>query len=158
MIDYFISDMYTFRILAVLEGFPNGISNQKISEHFDSQTPQNVLNAMNKLLSQVNSLSEFYQDILIILPVFFQNKIEILQLNQELFYKLKAQTTATEGLDDIEEQIVYEHIERSGNQGIWIRDIRNKTNLMLQPLNKILKSLESKQKIKSVKSVLVSFF
>jgi DNA-directed RNA polymerase III subunit RPC6 len=92
------------------------------------------------------------------LHVIFQNKIEILQLNQELFYKLKAPTTATEGLDDIEEQIVYEHIERSGNQGIWIRDIRNKTNLMLQPLNKILKSLESKQKIKSVKSVLVSFF
>jgi hypothetical protein len=44
-----------YRILAVLEGFPNGISNQKISEHFDSQTPQNVLNAMNKLLSQVNT-------------------------------------------------------------------------------------------------------
>lgn len=87
-----------------------------------------------------------------------QNRIEILQLNNELFYKLKVQTTATEGLDDIEEQIVYEHIERSGNQGIWIRDIRNKTNLMLQPLNKILKSLESKQKIKSVKSVLVCVF
>jgi len=52
---YFISNMHTFRILAVLEGFPNGISNQKISEHFDSQTPQNVLNAMNKLLSQVNT-------------------------------------------------------------------------------------------------------
>ena len=40
--------------------------------------------------------------------------------------------------------------------GIWSRDIRFKTNLTLNPLNKILKSLESKKFIKAVKSVAVS--
>ncbi|XP_059477458.1 DNA-directed RNA polymerase III subunit RPC6 [Neocloeon triangulifer] len=121
-------------ILEVLEGFPDGISDQKINEQFSSHNRQNVLDAMNKLL--------------------VQKKIEVLQLNQELFYRLKAQTAGTKDLESIEEQIVYEHIERSGNQGIWIRDIRYKTNLMPGPLNKILKSLESSKKIKSVKSVL----
>ncbi|KAF4528968.1 hypothetical protein B566_EDAN011273 [Ephemera danica] len=58
-----------------------------------------------------------------------------------------------EGLDT-EERAVYEVIGDSGNQGIWIRDIRNKTNLMMKPLNKVLKSLETKKKIKAVKSVL----
>lgn len=43
--------------------------------------------------------------------------------------------------------------------GIWIRDIRYKTNLNhTQTLNKILKNLESKKLIKAVKSVSVSHF
>lgn len=39
--------------------------------------------------------------------------------------------------------------------GIWIRDIRMKSGLVLTSLNKILKSLESKKLIKAVKSVSV---
>ena len=40
--------------------------------------------------------------------------------------------------------------------GIWIRDIRNKSNLGLTQVNKILKVLESKRLIKAVKSVQAS--
>ena len=40
--------------------------------------------------------------------------------------------------------------------GIWIRDIRYKSNLLLTQLNKILKSLEGKKLIKAIKSVSVS--
>lgn len=40
--------------------------------------------------------------------------------------------------------------------GIWIRDIRFKSNLLLTQVNKILKNLESKKLIKAVKSVAVS--
>ena len=40
--------------------------------------------------------------------------------------------------------------------GIWIRDIRFKSNLVLTQVNKILKNLESKKLIKAVKSVAVS--
>ena len=39
--------------------------------------------------------------------------------------------------------------------GIWIRDIRFKTNLILHQLNRIVKNLESKKLIKAVKSVSV---
>lgn len=40
--------------------------------------------------------------------------------------------------------------------GIWIRDIRSKSNLPLTQLNKVLKNLENKELIKAVKSVAVS--
>ena len=40
--------------------------------------------------------------------------------------------------------------------GIWTRDIRNKCNLLMTQVNKILKNLESKKLIKAIKSVAVS--
>ena len=42
--------------------------------------------------------------------------------------------------------------------GIWIRDIRYKSNLQLTQVNKILKTLESKKLIKAIKSVAVIRF
>lgn len=57
---------------------------------------------------------------------------------------------------DNEEKIVYKIIEEAGNKGIWIRDIRFKSNLNMTQLNKVLKSLETKKIIKAVKSVSVS--
>lgn len=52
-----------------------------------------------------------------------------------------------------EERLVYQIIEDSGNKGIWIREIRMKSNLPQQQIVKTLKTLESKKLIKSVKSV-----
>lgn len=59
------------------------------------------------------------------------------------------------GIDN-QERLVYQVIESAGNKGIWTRDIRHKCNLMLTEVNKILKNLEGKKLIKSVKSVAVS--
>ena len=47
-------------------------------------------------------------------------------------------------------------MEDSGNKGIWIRDIRIRSNLPNTQISKILKTLESKKLIKSVKSVQAS--
>ncbi len=52
-----------------------------------------------------------------------------------------------------EEKLVYQVIEDSSNKGIWIRDIRFKSNLPHKQISKVLKTLESKKLIKSVKSV-----
>ena len=51
-----------------------------------------------------------------------------------------------------EERLVYQIIEDSGNTGIWIRDIRIKSNLPISTIRKSIKALESKKLIKSVKS------
>ena len=48
---------------------------------------------------------------------------------------------------------MYQIIEDVGNKGIWTRDIRTRANLTNTEINKILKTLESKKLIKSVKSV-----
>lgn len=79
--------------------------------------------------------------------------------NKKIIYKLKT-TCDVEGLKcaDNEEKVVYRIIEESGNKGIWIRDIRNKANLAALALNKVIKNLESKKMIKSVKTVTVSRF
>ena len=68
-----------------------------------------------------------------------------------MLYKLKSNRPTIKG--DQEEKIVYEIIEESGNKGLWIRDIRVKSNLVQTQLNKVLKALESKKLIKAVKSV-----
>lgn len=84
-----------------------------------------------------------------------QGLLEILKSkNNELIYRLKDQTKAAlpRGADN-EEKIVYSIIEEGSNKGIWIRDIRVKSNLIMTQLNKILKNLENKKLIKAVKSV-----
>ena len=72
-----------------------------------------------------------------------------------LLYRIKDTGGSAKGADN-EEKIVYSIIEAAGNKGIWIRDIRFKSNLMLTQLNKILKNLETKKFIKAVKSVAAS--
>lgn len=74
-----------------------------------------------------------------------------------LLYKFKdpAKKGTIKGADN-EERVVYKIIEEAGNKGIWIRDIRFKSNLNMTQLNKVLKSLETKKFIKAVKSVSVS--
>lgn len=62
---------------------------------------------------------------------------------------------ANEGTDD-EEKVVYSIIREAGNKGIWNRDIRNKSNLSMTVLNKVIKSMEGRKLIKAVKSVAAS--
>ena len=77
--------------------------------------------------------------------------------SQTLLYKLKdpSKEKLAKGSDN-EEKIVYTIIEGAGNKGIWVRDIRFKSNLNQLQLNKILKNLETKKIIKAVKSVAAS--
>ena len=57
---------------------------------------------------------------------------------------------------DEEEKIVLSIIEKASNKGIWVRDIRFQSNLPQIRLNKVLKNMETKKLIKSVKSVAAS--
>lgn len=61
-------------------------------------------------------------------------------------------SSKTKGFEN-EERLVYQIIEDSGNKGIWVRDIRFRSNLVQTQLMRILRSLESRKMIKSVKSV-----
>ena len=72
----------------------------------------------------------------------------------ELVYSLISEDQASkfEGLDT-SARLVYQIIEKSGNMGIWTRDIRTQSNIQQLALNKIFKSLESRRLIKPTKSV-----
>ena len=72
----------------------------------------------------------------------------------ELFYTLVSSEVASKfsGLD-VSARLVYQVIERSGNMGIWTKDIKKETNIQNLALNKIFKTLESRRLIKPVKSI-----
>ncbi|XP_003742013.1 DNA-directed RNA polymerase III subunit RPC6 [Galendromus occidentalis] len=80
-----------------------------------------------------------------------KGKIEILKQGGKLLYRFVDQDK-TRGCER-DERVVFQVIERAGNKGIWIRDIRIFSGLVLAQLSKVLKSLEVKKLIKSVKSV-----
>jgi len=74
--------------------------------------------------------------------------------SNELIYTLISEDAALklEGLD-VSAKMVYQLIEKSGNLGVWTKEIRNRTQIQQQALNKILKLLEGRKLIKPVKSV-----
>ncbi|KAI9140000.1 RNA polymerase Rpc34, partial [Paraphysoderma sedebokerense] len=54
---------------------------------------------------------------------------------------------------DQDEKLVYDHIKASGNEGLWIKTLKAKTNLHQGVVQKCVKSLEQRGHIKSIKSV-----
>lgn len=125
------------KIIALAKASAKGISDKDIQKEIPDLKPEQRASIINKLLAQG----------------FF----DLFNQGGTLLYKLKDPSTAqkVKGADN-EEKIVYSIIEEAGNKGIWIRDIRFKSNLILTQLNKILKILENKKLIKAVKSVSAS--
>jgi DNA-directed RNA polymerase III subunit RPC6 len=67
------------------------------------------------------------------------------EVNQTVSHNLNSLT--------MDEKVLYQLIENAGNIGIWINDLKKRSNLPHVQLNKYLKNLESHNLIKSVKSV-----
>ncbi|XP_046751042.1 probable DNA-directed RNA polymerase III subunit RPC6 [Diprion similis] len=125
------------KIISLAQAKPKGISDKDISAEIPDLAPTQKAAAINKLLAQ--------------------GYFDLFKQGGTLLYRLKdpSKAKSVKGADN-EEKVVYNIIEEAGNKGIWIRDIRFKSNLMPTQLNKILKSLETKKFIKAVKSVAAS--
>lgn len=81
-----------------------------------------------------------------------EDKIELFkQDNGQLIYRIRGQDRKL--LETDEERVVFSIIEDSANRGIWIKEIRNKSKLAPNPLNKVLKNMEKKKIIKTVQSI-----
>lgn len=83
-----------------------------------------------------------------------KESIVLLKQGSQLLYRLRDEER-NRGADD-EERVVYAIIADAGNKGIWLRDIRFKSNLSMTALNKVIKAMEGKKSIKAVKSVTAS--
>ncbi|XP_011550544.2 probable DNA-directed RNA polymerase III subunit RPC6 [Plutella xylostella] len=127
-------DSITEKILAIAKKNPKGISDKDISAAFPELSPADRVTAINALLQQ--------------------GSFDLYNQGGALIYRLKTASSkqAVKGADN-EEKVVYNLIEEAENKGIWIRDIRRRSNLAMTQLNKVLKSLESKKLIKAVKCV-----
>ncbi|XP_012542500.1 probable DNA-directed RNA polymerase III subunit RPC6 [Monomorium pharaonis] len=119
------------KIISLARERPKGISDKDLA----AEIPDSIKRAqiINKLLSQ--------------------GYFDLFKQGSLLYYRFKDPTKLAKCADN-EEKRVYEIIEEAGNKGIWMRDIRFKTNLIhTQQLQKILKSLETKKLIKVIKPV-----
>lgn len=111
-----------------------GLTNEDLNTELSDIPVATRLQAINKLLQS--------------------GTIELLQKGKSLIYRIKETGKGSApGNIDNEEKVIYQIIEEGSNKGIWIRDIRTKSNLIMTQLNKILKNLENKKLIKAVKSV-----
>lgn len=122
-------------IITHAQANPDGLSNSDLSELIPNVSVADRVAAINKLLQL--------------------GPLELLtKKNNTLIYRYKdpLKQGVPKGADN-EERIVYSIIEEGGDKGIWIRDIRVKSNLIMTLINKILKNLESRKLIKAVKSV-----
>lgn len=133
---YFVYVRICYRIISLAQARPKGISDKDLAIELSDLQPAQRAHIINKLLSQ--------------------GYFDLFKQGASLLYRLKDPSKNVAQGADNEEKIVYNIIKEAGNKGIWIRDIRYKSNLILTQLNKILKSLQTKKLIKAVKSVAAS--
>lgn len=122
-------------VLTFIKSTEDGASNEDLNEKLTSITGNERLICLNQLLKM--------------------GLIIVNRRKNQLFYKaVNKQKPSTLAQDsDVEEKVVYGIIAGAGNKGIWIRDIRQNSNLNITMVNKIVKSLESKKLIKAIKLV-----
>lgn len=131
-------DACTTMLVALARSKPGGISNDDIKTHLSTIDPQIRVLAINQLIKQ--------------------EMLEILMKGESLIYRLKdpAKKSSAPSDMDNEERVIYNIIEEGANSGVWVRDIRGKSNLIMPQLTKVLKNLENRKLIKAVKSVSAS--
>ncbi|CAK9293509.1 unnamed protein product [Gordionus sp. m RMFG-2023] len=126
------------KIINYLKKNVNGVSDKTLRKNFIDIDPKNIVNIINLLLND-GSLNLLKSS------------------NNTLIYKYNnVEKNASQLLEESDEKLVYQIIKDSGNKGIWIRDIRYKSNLLLAQLNKIVKNLETLKLVKSIKAISAS--
>ncbi|XP_071632930.1 DNA-directed RNA polymerase III subunit RPC6-like [Temnothorax longispinosus] len=120
------------RVIALIRAKPKGISDKALSNEMPDLKPHRRGEIINKLVSQ--------------------GHVELLKQAGLLVYRFKDSTKLVKGSTN-EEKMVFKIIEEVGNKGIWIGDIRKKTNLMPSQLRTILKNFEDERLIKVKTSV-----
>mmetsp|Transcript_3882 Transcript_3882/g.5337 ORF Transcript_3882/g.5337 Transcript_3882/m.5337 type:complete len:307 (+) Transcript_3882:18-938(+) len=123
----------TAELLSLVQSSDEGLTDERVRLTFGPRYEQ-LAPSINELLSN--------------------NRLQLFTQGGALVYKAVKEETAIkfEGLGT-EEMLVYQVIERSGNRGIWTRDIKTASNVTQHNLTKILKILEQRCLIKSVRSV-----
>lgn len=87
--------------------------------------------------------------------LFSQHRVKLLYDSNQQFFCKWVQDDIQLKLRELNgsELIIYQLIEKEANMGIWIRDLKRKSNLSQQQIPKILKSLMTRKLVKCEKSV-----
>ncbi|CCI41840.1 hypothetical protein ABG067_005898 [Albugo candida] len=125
------------KFLTLLRNHPDSITDTEVREYFDNEGSGEY----EKLPPIINTLMG-------------EGRIKLFQKGASISYAIVAQEEAERlrGLT-VEQRVILGEIERAGNKGIWTRDIKMQSNIAQQVVVKTLHLLESRQLIKSVKSI-----
>ncbi len=140
------------KIIALCQDFPEGVGDKVLQNDMPDVDPKIRAKAINTLLNE--GKIDLFKVIFLSFQLFSWLLVSPFQSEAKgLLYRLKSASASSSIKGDQEEKIVYKIIEDAGNKGSWIRDIRQKSNLVQTQLNRVLKALENKKLIKVVKSV-----
>uniref|UniRef100_A0A5S6Q4B8 DNA-directed RNA polymerase III subunit RPC6 n=1 Tax=Trichuris muris TaxID=70415 RepID=A0A5S6Q4B8_TRIMR len=122
------------QVLATIARFPDGCPDDELRKQFAQNNANEYVSTINSLLSS--------------------QKVEVLRSGSQLFYKTRAQS-ADDNAQALNpsESIVYQLIEDAGNRGIWVRDLKTKSNVPHPQFKKVLKSLENRKLVKYMTTV-----
>ncbi|XP_076463590.1 DNA-directed RNA polymerase III subunit RPC6-like [Babylonia areolata] len=134
-----MDDEMEARIVSLCEDHPEGINSEMMRSAIPQASSAQCVTVLNALL-KAGRIKVFKKKI---------------QGKDELLYRLQDSTSASSAVKgaDMEEKLLYQVIADAGNKGIWMRDIRMKTNLAIAQLNKLLKTMISKKLVKAVQCV-----
>lgn len=113
-------------ILQFIASLDDGATEEDLSHKFTLLSKQEIAKQLNNLLRT--------------------NQIEIFNNGANLIYK-KSTSLAEE------ERIIYQLISDSKGKGLWLRDIKTKSNIPQNVLTKILRNMENKKMVKSLKTI-----
>lgn len=115
---------------------------------------------MKNLLDFIKSFSEGASEKELLTKFPLMSKVELTKTLNEHLMKQQITIFKKDGViyykalinesDDCE-KLVYDLIEQSKGEGIWLREIKDKTNIPHNLVGKVLRSLENKRMIKSLK-------
>lgn len=105
----------------------DGATEQSLCAQFPNLTKTQIASALNSLLQQ--------------------NQIEVTKKGNSIVYRILE--NKTQGY----EAMIISLIAQSGSSGLWLKDIKTKTNIPHNLVLKILKILEDTRKIKSIRSL-----
>jgi len=122
------------RLTALLSSSGRGMTQDEVCAGLGCN-PSDLVDAINNMLNK--------------------HRVELLQDGEgQIFYKYVSADKAAQlrGLLP-SELLIYQLVEKSGNMGIWIKDLRRKSNLSALEIPKVLKELQKRKLIKAEKSV-----
>lgn len=121
-------------ILDILNSIPMGLDDSMLTKKLKNVREDDKARALNSLLEK--------------------SRIDVVQTNEGLVYKYIDEEDAQRLRDLLpEETAIYRLIEEASNKGLWINDIKKKAGNLGPSANTIIKKLEKKGFIKSVKSI-----
>lgn len=110
---------------------PNGLSQESLMRKLEPEQEESIVSCLNELLEH--------------------GLLEVVKRDNTLYYKKSLDSTSSVDLNE-DEKVIFNCVKSTGNQGVWTKDIKIRTNLHQAIISKVLKSLEGKKLIKAVKS------